>query len=320
MLAVTDLVVTLGDAEVLHGVDLAVDGGEVVCVLGPSGSGKSTLLRAIAGLEPVDAGTITWDGADLAGVPPHRRGMGLMFQDDALFPHRDVLANVAYGPRAHGASRAEADGRARALLDVVGLAGLEHRAVRDLSGGERRRVALARALAPEPRLLMLDEPLGGLDRTLHDRLVRELADLFSRRERAVLVVTHDHEEAFALADRIVVVHDGRVHQDADPAVLWRAPATAFVATFLGFGVTRAFGPLLAVPSDGLTLEPAGAGSVTGRVTGHVLRRAGLGVRVVLPDGAEVEVTVDPAASAELAVGAEVALTLRAGAGIPLPGP
>ena len=316
MLAVTDLVVTLGDTTVLHDVDLTVADGEVVCVLGPSGSGKSTLLRAIAGLEPVAGGRITWDGTDLAGVPPHRRDVGLMFQDHALFPHRDVLANVAYGPRAHGASRAHAEARARDLLDLVGLAGFGRRSVRELSGGEQQRVALARALAPEPRLLMLDEPLGALDRALRERLVGELRAVFERRERAVVMVTHDHEEAFALGDRVVVVHDGRIHQDADPATVWRAPATAFVAGFLGHNVTTAFGPLLAVPPAGLLLDPAGA--VTGRVTGRTFSRDRFRVRVTLPG--DVDLLVDVPAGDVPAVGTEVRVGMRPGAGIPLPGP
>ena len=153
----------------------SVEQGETVAVLGPSGGGKSTLLRAIAGLQPLDAGAMTLDGRALDGVPPHRRGIGLMFQDDALFPHRDVAANIAFGLRMQGAGRAETAARVTELLALVGLEGREHRAVASLSGGERKRVALARALAPAPRVLLLDEPLGALDRPLHDRLVSELA-------------------------------------------------------------------------------------------------------------------------------------------------
>lgn len=315
MLTVTDLVVTLGDTIVLHGVDLAVADGEVVCVLGPSGSGKSTLLRTIAGLEVVTAGRIAWDGTDLAGVPPHRRDVGLMFQGHALFPHRDVLANVAYGPRAQGASRAVAEARARDLLDLVGLTGFAHRSVRDLSGGEQQRVALARALAPEPRLLMLDEPLGALDRALRDHLAGELRALFDRRERSVLLVTHDHEEAFGLGDRVVVVHEGRIHQDADPATVWHTPATAFVAEFLGHNVTAAFGPLLAVPPGGLRIDPAGP--VAGRVDGRTFARDRFRIRVALSDGTAVQVDVPVGEVPE--TGAGVRLGLLPGAGSPLPG-
>src|SRR5574341_1346649 len=180
MRSVTNLVVRYGDGEApaLDGVDLEVADSEVVCVLGPSGCGKSTLLRAIAGLEPPAAGAVAWDGHDLAGVPPHRRELGLMFQDHSLFPHRDVLGNVGFGLRMQRLPAARVAARARELLALVGLAGFEHRRVSELSGGEQQRVALARALAPAPRLLMLDEPLGSLDRGLRDRLVLELRELF----------------------------------------------------------------------------------------------------------------------------------------------
>jgi thiamine transport system ATP-binding protein len=226
--------VRYGDTAALDGVDLTVADHEVVCVLGPSGCGKSTLLRAVAGLEPLATGTVGWDGHDLAPVPPHRREFGLMFQDHALFPHRDVLGNVAFGLRMHGASRAEVDTRARAALARVGLAGFEHRRVRELSGGEQQRVALARALAPDPRLLMLDEPLGSLDRELRERLAVELRALFVELGVTAIFVTHDQDEAFALADRVVVMRAGRIEQLGTPAAVWRRPATEFVARFLGF--------------------------------------------------------------------------------------
>ena len=183
MLTITDLVVRYGDVAALDGIDLEVADSEVVCVLGPSGCGKSTLLRAIAGLEPPDRGTVAWDGHDLAPVPPHRRELGLMFQDHALFPHRDVIGNVVFGLRMQRRPAAQADRRARELLSLVGLGGYEHRRIAELSGGEQQRVALARALAPAPRLLMLDEPLGSLDRNLRDRLVLELRDAVRRVER-----------------------------------------------------------------------------------------------------------------------------------------
>jgi thiamine transport system ATP-binding protein len=203
-------------------------------VLGPSGSGKSTLLRAISGLQPLDAGQVLLDGVDLAPVPPHRRGVGLMFQDQALFPHLDVGGNVAFGLRMQG--WAPADGRARVaeLLDLVGLPGTAGRAVRTLSGGEQQRVALARALAPRPGVLLLDEPLGALDRPLRERLVAELRDLFARLDQTVVAVTHDHAEAFALADRIVILDGGRVIQTGPPAEVWDAPASTVVARLLAF--------------------------------------------------------------------------------------
>jgi thiamine transport system ATP-binding protein len=218
----------------LDALDLAVDAHQTVCVLGPSGSGKSTLLRAIAGLTPIDAGAIRLAGRDQAGVPAHRRGVGLMFQDHQLFPQHDVGGNIAFGLRMRGVRRAEAARRVAELLDLVGMAGAERRAVDTLSGGEQQRVALARALAPGPRLLMLDEPLGALDRTLRERLAVELRQLFRRLGTTVLAVTHDQGEAFALADRVVVMRQGRVAQAGTPVEVWQRPADEFTARFLGF--------------------------------------------------------------------------------------
>ncbi|WP_052852070.1 ABC transporter ATP-binding protein [Streptomyces avicenniae] len=224
----------------LHGIDLAVAEHETVCVLGPSGSGKSTLLRAVAGLTEVGAGTVLLAGRDQAGVPAHRRGVGLMFQDHQLFPQRDVGGNIAFGLRMHKIPRQETERRVAELLDLVGLPGAQRRAVGSLSGGEQQRVALARSLAPRPRLLMLDEPLGQLDRDLRDRLVVELRQLFRDLGTTVLAVTHDQAEAFALADRVVIMRDGRIAQTGSPVEVWRRPADAFVARFLGFrNVTEA---------------------------------------------------------------------------------
>ncbi|MFD7182118.1 ABC transporter ATP-binding protein [Streptomyces sp. NPDC059904] len=218
----------------LDRVDLEVAEHEIVCVLGPSGSGKSTLLRVVAGLQGLDGGRVFLEGRDQSGVPAHRRGVGLMFQDHQLFPQRDVGGNVAFGLRMHGAVRSEQRDRVRELLALVGLPGAAGRAVASLSGGEQQRVALARALAPRPRLLMLDEPLGQLDRSLRERLVVELRELFGELGTTVLAVTHDQGEAFALADRVVVMRDGRIAQSGTPLEVWRHPADEFVARFLGF--------------------------------------------------------------------------------------
>ncbi|MGW4345605.1 ABC transporter ATP-binding protein [Streptomyces sp. NPDC004690] len=226
--------VRFGGRAVLDAVDLAVAEHEIVCVLGPSGSGKSTLLRAVAGLQPLDSGRVLLDGRDQAAVPVHRREVGLMFQDHQLFPQRDVAGNVGFGLRMHGTAKDERAARVQELLDLVGLPGAGGRAVAALSGGEQQRVALARALAPRPRLLMLDEPLGQLDRTLRERLVVELRELFGRLGTTVLAVTHDQGEAFALADRVVVMRDGEIAQSGTPLQVWQRPADAFVARFLGF--------------------------------------------------------------------------------------
>jgi thiamine transport system ATP-binding protein len=203
MLEVDGVIVRFGDRVVLDEVGLAVGTGEVVGLLGPSGSGKSTLLRVIAGLLVPDRGRVAWDGVDLRTVPTHRRRFGLVFQDHQLFPHRDVARNVGFGLSVSGRPQAEIRRRVTELLDLVGLPGFERRGVASLSGGEAQRVALARALAPSPRLLLLDEPLGALDRELHDRLALDLRHLLKELGIAGLHVTHDRDEAGTVADRVV---------------------------------------------------------------------------------------------------------------------
>ncbi len=210
MLDVRDVRVRFGDRDVLRDVSLRVDDHEVVALLGPSGIGKSTLLRVVAGLLVPDAGSVWLDGTDLTDVPPHRRRIGLMFQDEQLFPHLDVAANIGFGPRMAGADRATVARRVETLLTLVGLEGFGGRRVTTLSGGEAKRVALARALAPEPAVLLLDEPLTGLDRELHDRLAVDLAAVLRDTGTAALLVTHDHDEAAVIAHRTEVFTGGAV--------------------------------------------------------------------------------------------------------------
>jgi thiamine transport system ATP-binding protein len=320
MLQAECLTVRFGAFTALDDVDLDIADGEIVSVLGPSGSGKSTLLRVVAGLVPESSGRVMWDAVDVTTLPPHRRGFGLMFQDHALFRHRDVIGNVGFGLRMRGDDRAAIDERARAALARVGLAGFERRNVADLSGGEQQRVALARALAPEPRLLMLDEPLGALDRALRDQLVGELRALFTELALTVVFVTHDHDEAFGLADRVMVMHRGRVVQTGAPAEVWSRPANTFVATFLGWNVTSAFGGALrALHPDDLELAADGQdSSVTGRVTGRTFRRDHHLVTVapIAADGADLRVAV-PAAETPPEIGARVGVRVRAGRGVVL---
>jgi thiamine transport system ATP-binding protein len=201
MLSVVDLCVAFEGRPVLDRVSFDVATGEVVALLGPSGSGKTTLLRVIAGLQPADSGTVLLDGRSLDGVPAHRRSIGLVFQDEQLFPHLDVRANVAFGLRMAGRTRHEQAVRVDELLALVGLPGFGDRRVTSLSGGEAKRVALARSLAPAPAVLLLDEPLTGLDPELHDRLATDLAALLRRTGTTALMVTHDLTEAATIADR-----------------------------------------------------------------------------------------------------------------------
>jgi len=233
-LAVRALSVRFGTVEAVSDVDLDVPAGSVTAVLGPSGSGKSTLLRAIAGLEPPAAGSIEYDGHDLGRVPTHKRGFALMFQDGQLFPHQSVARNVGYSLRLRHRSGSDVDDRVAELLDLVGLVGYDDRMPATLSGGERQRVALARSLAVEPRMLLLDEPLSALDRDLRERLAGELHDILRRAGTTTLLVTHDQEEAFAIADRMAVMRDGRLVQAGTVADVWREPADAWTARFLGY--------------------------------------------------------------------------------------
>lgn len=232
-LVLDDVTVRYGDVVAVDRLSLDVRAGEIVALLGPSGCGKSSALRAIAGLEPLSGGRITFAGRDLAGVPVHQRGLGLMFQDHALFPSMDVAGNVAFGLRMHRWPRPRIEVRVEELLALVDLQGYGRRPITALSGGEAQRVALARALAPQPELLMLDEPLGALDRNLREQLTRDVRELLKRLGQTALHVTHDQAEAFALADRVAVLRAGRLVQIGEPAELWRRPEDAFVARFLG---------------------------------------------------------------------------------------
>ncbi len=214
-------------------VSLELDEGQILCLLGPSGCGKSTLLRLIAGLETLDSGQILFEKQDIAPVPPHQRGFGLMFQEFALFPHKNVGQNVAFGLQ-QARQAVDVNRQVQAMLALVGLAGFEDRDVNNLSGGERQRVALARSLAPGPRLLMLDEPLGALDRALREHLMLELRRILKKLGLTAIYVTHDQMEALAVADRVAVMNRGHIEQQANPEDLYYFPRTPFVARFLGF--------------------------------------------------------------------------------------
>ena len=233
MWRLSDATVRFGATTALDRVDLVVETDELLVVLGPSGCGKSTMLRVVAGLQALTGGTVEIDGHDVAGRAPHERGVGMMFQDATLFPHRDVSGNIEFGLRMAGMAAPDRTARVAELLELVGLDGFAHTDVDTLSGGEAQRVALARALAPRPRIVLLDEPFGALDRALRDRLVDDLPRLLRTAGTAAIHVTHDHEEAFAMADRIAVMDHGRILRTATPQDLVADPRTETVARFLG---------------------------------------------------------------------------------------
>ena len=237
MLEVHHIFKTYEGKPLLNDISFKVEQGETICLLGASGSGKSTLLRIIAGLEEAESGYISFDGQNLTSTPAHLRDFGLVFQDYALFPHLDVRENVAFGltRSVRRLPQNEIAERVANSLEMVNLGGFEKRKVNDLSGGEQQRVALARALATRPRLLMFDEPLGALDRTLREELLDELRSILHHTNIPAIYVTHDQEEAFAIADRVLILYGGEIIRAGTPAEVWANPGSAYVAGFLGLG-------------------------------------------------------------------------------------
>jgi ABC-type Fe3+/spermidine/putrescine transport system ATPase subunit len=233
-LLVENITKTFDDIRVLDGISFHVDQKEIITILGPSGCGKSTLLNIIAGLTAPETGHLSWDKNNLLGIPTHKRGFGLMFQDYLLFPHKNVGANIAFGLQMSHWSKKHIGERVDETLKIVGLEGYAQRDVNNLSGGEQQRVALARALAPHPKLLMLDEPLSSIDRALRDRLMDELRSILKRVQQTAIYVTHDQQEALMISDRVIVMNHGKIEQIGTPQEIYQQPATEFVARFLGF--------------------------------------------------------------------------------------
>jgi spermidine/putrescine ABC transporter ATP-binding subunit len=255
---------------VLDDVSFAVDAGQFFTLLGPSGSGKTTILKIVAGFVPQDDGEVYADERELSGEPPHRRDIGLVFQNYALFPHMTVTANVGFPLRMRKVARAEAERRIRQALEIVRLTGFEDRYPRQLSGGQQQRVALARTLVFNPSVVLMDEPLGALDRKLREHMQTEIKDIQRRLGITVVYVTHDQEEALTLSDRIGVMHRGRLEQLGAPADLYERPRSRFVADFIGesnFLSGRVVGSAVAGVAfetrRGAKLHAAGAGVTPG---------------------------------------------------------
>lgn len=268
VLELHDVHKSYGATRALVGVSFVVEQGEIVALLGPSGCGKSTTLELIAGLEAPEQGQIKWKGRSLQDAPPHQRGFGLMFQDFALFPHMNVYENVAFGLRMAHLPRPELEDRVQEVLDLVSLPEFGERDVNTLSGGEQQRVALARSLAPSPRLLMLDEPLGSLDRNLRERLMLDLRHILVSMHQTAIYVTHDQEEAFALADRVVVMNAGRVEQIGTPEEVYSRPKSRFVARFLGL-TNLISGQLISKDSGAAIDTPIGEIPIATQARGQV---------------------------------------------------
>jgi putative spermidine/putrescine transport system ATP-binding protein len=233
VLDIKDVTKRFGSVRAVDSFDLTVGDGELVCLLGPSGSGKSTLLRMVGGFETPSSGVITIDGEDVTRVPPEKRPTGMVFQSHALWTHMNVFKNLAFGLKLRRLPADEIRAKVEAVLELVGLAGYGARLTHQLSGGQQQRVALARSLVLEPKILLLDEPFASLDQHLRERLREEVRDIQQRMKITTLFVTHGQDEALALADRIVVMRDGRTEQAAAPDTVYREPATPFVAGFIG---------------------------------------------------------------------------------------
>ncbi|MET4610749.1 putative spermidine/putrescine transport system ATP-binding protein [Rhodococcus sp. PvR044] len=331
---------TFGATTALDGLDLEIRPGELLALLGPSGCGKTTALRTVAGFERPDAGTVLMDGEDVTRIPAHRRDVGMVFQSYSLFPHLNAVDNIAFGLRMQGTGKSARRARAMELLELVGLPQHAERFPSQLSGGQQQRIALARALALRPKVLLLDEPLSALDAQVRQTLREEIRRLQQQLGITTLFVTHDQEEALSMADRVAVMRSGQMEQCAAPAELYQRPATAFVAEFVGVmsripgrlasdgRAVHVLGRSLSVHGElpGSTDFGGGARDVdvlvrpetlgvtaaddgTSRITAATFRGAGTRLTVRLPDGREAVADVPTAAATALGAGTAVTLSL-----------
>ncbi len=278
-------------------IDLEIRQGEFLTLLGPSGSGKTTLLMMIAGFLDISSGDIALDGASIADVPAEKRNFGMVFQGYALFPHMTVRDNIGYALSVRKRPSEEIRSRVDAMLELVRLQDFAERKPRQLSGGQQQRVALARALCFEPPLLLLDEPLGALDRKLRVEVQEQLKDIYKRVGTTFIYVTHDQEEALSMSDRIVIMRDGAIEQVGTPPRLYEHPATEFAASFLGkSNFLRTPEGVFALRPEKIDIRPAGQGDEPARLTGRIRSIAYFGsmqrVIAVTPEGQNLEVDVD----------------------------
>ena len=300
---------------VLSNLDLTIGDGELICLLGPSGCGKTTLLRIIAGFIAPDAGRVRVGGTDVTDVSASARRMGMVFQAYSLFPNMTALENVRFGPRVAGVPKLEQVTRARTLLDLVGLSEHENKYAHQLSGGQQQRVALARALAVQPQVLLLDEPLSALDAKVRIQLREEIQRIQRETGVTTVLVTHDQEEALSIADRVAVMHQGRLLQVARPAVIYREPADGFVARFIGSGavlpsVNDAGQPVdLFLRPEHVRLAPLAAvpppGAVIAELRGTLFLGAQTRMHLTLPDGASLWADLPSEQAEAFALGTKV---------------
>ena len=329
----TDLTRVYGTTRALDGLTLHIEPGEMVALLGPSGCGKTTALRILAGLDEATSGTVSVGGVDISRVPASKRDMGMVFQAYSLFPHLTVLDNVAFGLKMRGKGKQDRLSRASDMLDLVGLGALGGRYAKELSGGQQQRVALARALAIQPRVLLLDEPLSALDAKVRTQLREEIRRVQLEVGTTTLFVTHDHEEALAVADRVGVMSQGKLEQLAAPAELYANPATPFVADFVGLNnkvsatVSGGTASLLgvSVPALAGSVEGEGVAMVRPEAVTVALDSAGtstvasvsfLGaisrVNMTLSDGSAISAQMASSAAREFSAGDKVTVGLESG--------